>query len=467
MSTIAKRMSGSNSDHILKISDSCGKVAVGCSDVAGLVQSVLQTSRRLREEHNALRQTIIELEADQQRVAQATDEATVLSGQAISQLAEGTLELRRSLGEISRLVETVGRLADRVTGFAAAMKQVWESSKKIEHIAETTRILALNAKIEAVNAGEAGRTFLVVADEVKNLSADTRKATEEITITVEKLNAEARDVINEIEKGVKSSNATKSSIYSIEKTIGDVVGLVQAVSSQNDLIVTATGTISGHVDLVREVLGSFDTAVEDNETNLGNANIGIEVLELTACEMFNQIVHADLSPNDSVMVEKALAASDEIAQLIEAALANNSLTQDCLFDRAYQQILQSNPPRYTNGFTGFADKYLRPILDRIYSVDPRVETVVVSDVYGYLPTHLSDRSRPPTGDIVHDTTYCRNGRILLEGVDLVAKQSEADYMMAVYRHEGKDGRYDVVRNIYVPLMVAGRRWGDFELAYIL
>lgn len=242
---------------------------------------------------------------------------------------------------------------------------------------------------------------------------------------------------------------------------------MRAVSSQNDLIVTATGTISGHVDLVREVLESFDIAVEDNEINLGNANERIEALELTACEMFDQIVHADLSPDDSAMVEKALAASHEITQLIEVALANNALTEECLFDRAYHQIFQSNPPRYSNRFTGFADKCLRPILDRVYGSDPRIETVVVSDVNGYLPTHLSDRSRAPTGDIVHDTAYCRNGRILLEGVDLVAKQSTADYMMAVYRHEGKDGRYDVVRNIYAPLVLAGRRWGDFELAYIL
>lgn len=178
MSTISERMPGSNSGHIQQISASCGKVAVGCSDVGGLVQSVLQTSRRLREEHDTLRQTVIELEGDQQRVAQATDEAALLSGQAINQLAQGTLELRRSLGEISQLVELVGRLADRVTGFAAAMKQVRDTSKKIEHIAETTRILALNAKIEAINAGEAGQTFLVVADEVKGLSADTHKATE-------------------------------------------------------------------------------------------------------------------------------------------------------------------------------------------------------------------------------------------------------------------------------------------------
>jgi len=65
------------------------------------------------------------------------------------------------------------------------MEQVRRCSKDIEDIAETTNILALNATIDAMRAGEAGRTFAVVTGEVKSLANDTRKATEEITATVD------------------------------------------------------------------------------------------------------------------------------------------------------------------------------------------------------------------------------------------------------------------------------------------
>jgi methyl-accepting chemotaxis protein len=84
---------------------------------------------------------------------------------------------------------------------------------------------------------------------------------------------------------------------------------------------------------------------------------------------------------------------------------------------------------------------------------------------GFLPTHVSLHSRQPTGDLAHDTKYCRNGRIILEGVDLVSKSSKDDYTMAVYRQEGDGKNYIVVRNVYVPLFINGRRWGDSELAY--
>jgi methyl-accepting chemotaxis protein len=90
-----------------------------------------------------------------------------------------------------------------------------------------------------------------------------------------------------------------------------------------------------------------------------------------------------------------------------------------------------------------------------------------TDTKGYLPTHLTEFSRAPTGDIAHDTRHCRNGRILFDPIDQKAKASTAPYMMAVYRQEGDGRTWRVVRNVYVPLIVAGRRWGDLEVAYSL
>ena len=86
---------------------------------------------------------------------------------------------------------------------------------------------------------------------------------------------------------------------------------------------------------------------------------------------------------------------------------------------------------------------------------------------GFLPTHLSRFSRAPTGELAHDTRYCRNGRMIFDPIDQKAKDSAAPFMMAVYRQEGDGRSYRVVRNVYVPLVIDGRRWGDLELAYSL
>ena len=332
------------------ISASCSEVTLGCSDVSGLVQSVLASSERLREEHTALLGTVATLNEDQDQVAQACEESRLLSQRAIDQLSQGTNHIRSSLAEIGNLLVLVDTLTKHVTGFAAAMEQVRQCSHDIDQIAETTNILSLNAAIEAARAGDAGRGFAVVANEVKTLAGKTRKATDEITRTIDALGSEAEHVVAEIGKGVKVRDAARTSVSRIEETLVGVGEMVSEVDRQNDQIARATGAISGHVDRLQQVLAAFNEAARDNEGKLGRAQDRMGELEERASVMFDQIVHAGLAPSDSEMVERA---------------------------------------------------------------------------------------------------------------------SDAPFSMAVYRYEGDGKDYRVVRLASVPIVINGRRWGDYEISYAL
>ncbi|MXP46663.1 chemotaxis protein [Altererythrobacter luteolus] len=449
------------------IPQSCGEVTVGCSDVAGIVQAVIDSSEKLRAEHNALQGTVTQLESDQQKVSEASDEARLLSERAIERLGQGTTLIQSSLGQISGLLELVETLTTHVTGFAAAMEQVRRCSQDIDQIAETTNILALNATIEAMRAGDAGRTFAVVANEVKNLAGDTRRATEEISQTIDTLGGEAELVISQIENGAEASRSAKTSVAQIEETIGGVAELVEEVDRQNDQIARSTGTISDHVHRVQDVLASFDSAAIENEGKLQKAHNRIESLEITASEMFDSIVKGGLSPRDSALVDQAQTFAKQVSEIAEKAIAEGTLTQEALFDTDYKEIAGSNPKRFRTSLSDWADAHWRPVFDKVVAKGGPIKMCSSADMNGFLPTHISDRCRQPTGDLAHDTKYCRNGRILLEGVDISAKRSTDAYMMAVYRQEGDGLQYLVVRNVYVPLYINGRRWGDFELAYTL
>ena len=96
-----------------------------------------------------------------------------------------------------------------MAGFAAAMNQVQTVSSTIETIARKTNMLALNATIEAARAGDAGRSFAVVAAEVKKLAHDTRAATSQIALTIGELTREAGAVTSEIKTGVERSRAAQ------------------------------------------------------------------------------------------------------------------------------------------------------------------------------------------------------------------------------------------------------------------
>ncbi|MGX7952373.1 methyl-accepting chemotaxis protein [Tsuneonella sp. HG249] len=452
---------------IERISASCGEVTVGCTDVAGIVHAVMLSSQRLRSEHAALQDTVAALETDQMRVAQASDEARLLSERAIERLGEGSALIQSSLGQITELLELVETLTQHVTGFAAAMAQVRSSAQEIDQIAETTNILALNATIEAMRAGDAGRTFAVVANEVKSLAGDTRRATEEIGRTIDTLGKEADEVIAKIERGGRASGEAKVSVGQIQHTMRSVNELIVEVDGQNDQITRATATISDHVHAVQTVLESFDQAAMDNEQKLAGAHSRIEDLELTASGMFDELVKAGLSPADSAMVDKAQTYAREIVAQAEEAIAAGKLSPTALFDNDYREVPGSNPKRFRTGLSDWADTNWRPVNDRVVAEGGPIKMCSQADMQGFLPTHVSDRSRQPTGDIAHDTKYCRNGRILFDPIDRKAKASNEPYMMAVYRQEGDGTTYEIVRNVYVPLVINGRRWGDFELAYVL
>jgi methyl-accepting chemotaxis protein len=449
------------------IPESCGEVTVGCSDVTGILQKVIESSGRLRAEHAALQGSVAELESDQRAVSDASEEARLLSARAIDRLSDGTSMIQSSLAEIGVLVKLVDTLTGHVTEFAAAMEQVRKCSADIETIAKTTDILALNAAIEAMRAGEAGKTFAVVAHEVKTLASDAKTATNEISRTIDALSDRANLVIGKIESGAEASDKAKTSIARIDETISGVGDLVREVDGQNDQIARSTATISSHVSRVHNVLSEFDTAAAENEQKLVQAQARMAELEEMASVMFDRVVHAGLAPQDSLMVEKAQAGSAEVTALAIAALADGSLTEAQLFDDKYAELPGTNPQLYRNRFSDWADANWRPVLDRIKASDPNIVATVCDDRNGFLPTHLSDRSRAPTGEYSHDLQYCRNGRIIFNAIDKRIKNSDAAYSMAVYRYEGDGKQYRVVRLASVPILINGRRWGDYEISYIV
>lgn len=446
------------------LTENCGKVTVECSDAAGIVEAVMTSSAKLHEQQEALQASVADLEADQTRVAEASEEARLLWTEVIERLEGGSQLIQKSLDEINSLVELVQALSRHVTGFAGAMDQVRRSSRSISEIAETTNILALNATIEAMRAGEAGKTFAVVAGEVKNLANQTRMTTDEIAQTVDALEVEANSVIEQIERGSQASDKARTSVSRIEETITTVGTLVDQVDKQNEQIALFTGTISNHVFKVQDVVIQLENVSVESNSKLTAAQDKMVGLEGIANTMFDQVVHAGLSPADKAMVEQARDYAGKLHAMTEAAITQGEIDLVSLFDTDYQEIEDSNPPRYRTKLTDWAHVHWRKILDEAASSQPEVAAAACTDMNGYLPTHISAMSKTPTGDPTYDTSYCRNGR-LIEDPDKPQGDVEGDFKMVAYRQEGDGRHYRIVRNIYIPLYFGGKRWGDFEFAY--
>ena len=444
----------------------CGEVTVGCAEAAGVLEQALQSADWLKARHGEMTELTQALDADIAEVAQATRDARILAEAAVAKLKTGHDTVQLSLASFSELISLIMSLGSHITGFAAAMEQVKRVSQSIDSIARTTNMLALNAAIEAEKAGAAGQTFAVVAAEVKKLAHDTRRAAVEITGTVNSLSHEAAKFVVEIEEGVSTSGAAQEQFASLQELIYGVSDVVAKVGDHNREIADSTAQIQRGLVDSQNVRDAVEGANGETFTAVVRAHSQIGGLEMQANKMFDHIVHSGLSKRDSEFVELARQKAEEVKALTEAAIADGTLTLEALFDTDLRLIEGSNPPRFTSKLTPWAEQHWQPFIEAVKDSNPEeITSVVCSSLKGFLPVQLKELSRPPTGDIAHDTKYCRNGRVIQDPVDIPAKTSEQDYMMAVFRHEGDGHSYKVMRNVYVPLRINGRRWGDFEIAY--
>ena len=136
-----------------------------------------------------------------------------------------------------------------------------------------------------------------------------------------------------------------------------------------------------------------------------------------------------------------------------------------VFDTDYVPMPGTDPTQWETRFCAWADANVQPVLDRVQAADVRHMACVMSDINGYLPTHVSERSQPQSSDPAWNHEHCRNRRNFIDDATQRAIDSDKEAMLYTYRVELGEGRALPVKTVFVPIRINGRRWGNFELAY--
>ncbi len=253
------------------IRDGVSQISAAAEELSAVTQQTSAGVNSQKEETDQVATAMHEMSATVQEVARNAEQAALAATEADSEAREGDRVVLEVVNQIERMADAVVRSTEAMSALQSESDKIGSVMTVIRAVAEQTNLLALNAAIEAARAGEAGRGFAVVADEVRGLAQRTQKSTEEIEGLVAALQNGTQQVASIMhtsrdltDSGVELARRAGASLGSITRTVSNIQAMNQQIAAAAEEQSAVAEEISRSVVNVRDV--SEQTAAASEET---------------------------------------------------------------------------------------------------------------------------------------------------------------------------------------------------------
>lgn len=450
-----------------KIAASSAKIASNIVDVAGFLDDVGDAATSQRSQMVDLQTKGHQISASNASMRHGVEEVSDLTGENLTALSTTRERFRTTAQTSTTVARWVGDLQKRLDQVSATLTAVQNLNEEITGIARQVNLLAINAKIEAVRAGQSGRGFAVVAEAINDLSRKTSKAAESVSEQINTLGAEFVDLGKQAGSMQDSAASMIDELAGTDNTFTDMVTQMERTS-------TIAHQMRQDSEQVSDMLDTFTPAFDSMAQNAIATCDGVEktrsrlhgLVDESESTVRLSILGGGAS-EDMAFIRFVCDRAEKITRRLEKAMAQGEIRQQELFDRHYQPIAGTNPQQFSAAYNALFDKIIPEFAEPAFDLSKRIVGCCMSDVNGYIGTHNNRYSHPQRDDPAWNRANCRNRTIFEDRVALKASKNTNQFILQVYRRDMGGGNYVMIKDASAPITINGHHWGCLRLLYKL